>query len=239
MAKPEKGYLKFIEAYLSLTAPYLKMKFDVEDEILYYLYSNKDVGVVKIVTLSEDMNEIMRFFDLGYLKLDTVKRKKPHDFISGILYSNFYSWEVLNFKSLTSYGVKKDLCKVFSKQRFADPIRKHDDDNHVFINNHDLNIAMAEEAFPQSKLRKQIDDLLYRNSKNVDDKLLNYDNVKRWVPKVNEKPVEAVGGIIEAHIAYIKENFKQGLKEYTKKNDLDTIIKNFKNYVYDAKFITS
>ncbi len=239
MAKPEKGYLKFIEAYLALTAPYLKMKFDVENEILYYLYSNKDAGVMKLVRLSEDLDEIMNFFDLGYLRLDTVKRKKPHDFINGVLYSNFFSYEILNFKSLTDYGVKKNLCKAFASQRFADPIRKRDTENFVFVNNHNLAIAMAEEAFPKSKLRKEIDDLLYKNTTPYNEKLLNYDNVKRWVPKVSEKPVEAIIGIIDAHIAYIKANLKQGLKEYTKKNDLDTIIKNLKNYLYDAKFITT
>lgn len=239
MAKPEKGYLKFIEAYLSITAPYLKMKFDVENEILYYLYSNKDVGVIKLVRLSEDIDDIIKFFGLEYLKLDTVKRKKPHDFIDGILYSNFFSYELLNFKSLTAYGVKKDLCKAFAKQRFADPIRKHDTDNYVFVDNHNLAIAMAETFFPKSKLRKQIDDLLYKNTTSFNEKLLNYDNVKRWVPKVSDRPVEATIGIIDAHIAHIKTKFKQGLKEYTKKNDLDTIIKNFKNYVYDIKFVTA
>jgi hypothetical protein len=239
MAKPEKGYLKFIEAYLALTAPYLKMKFDAENEILYYLYSNKDVGVMKLVRLSEDVDEIMNFFDLSYLKLNTVKRKKPQDFINGILYSNFYSYEILNFKSLTGYGVKKDLCKAFAKQRFADPIRKHDSDNYVFVDNHNLAIALAEHSFPTSRLRKQIDDLLYKNTTSYNEKLLNYDNVKRWIPKMNEKPLEAITGMIDSHISYIKDTFKLSLKEYTKKNDLDTIIKNFKNYVYDLKFVTS
>ncbi len=236
MTKPDKGYEQFIKTFLTLTAPYLKLKYDAETGILYYFYYSKKLSVMKLVKITEDFDEILYFFDLGWLIGPLLKDMNRVDFINAILYSTFFNTNVLTLKSLNDAAIKPELIKAFCTQKHDDPnVRR--DTNYLFIDNQNLAIALVQSMFPKCGLRKEIDDLIKLHTTTVDNKKLNYPHVKQWIPALKDKKLEDVNGIIQAHAAYIKNTFKKSVKKYTKETDLDTIIKNLTNYVYDVSFI--
>lgn len=237
MTNAEEGYKKFIGAYIKLTAPKLGMRYDPDITTLYYLYASQKHSIVKLIRISTDYDEILDFFDLDTLSDRDIKDLAQEDFNFGILYSNFFNSKVITFPAMRDLGVASPLVRSFCSQRWKDALMSNDSENYRFVINDNINIGMVEDSFPKCKLRKEVDDIIFTRSELYDDKLLTYPNVIKWIPKCKEQNMEVVLGTIDAHVRYIKDVYNCSLKEYTNKNELETIIKNFKNYIYDFKFV--
>lgn len=236
MTKPDKGYKKFIETYITLTAPYLKLKYNKDDGILYYFYYSSKLNAMRLVQITDNWEEILYFFDLGWLVDPMLNDMKKADFVNAILYSTFYNSNVITMSALYAAKVDKNLVKTFCIQRLEDP-NKTASSNYLFVDNHNLTIAMVQEMFPKCGLRAEIDELIKKNSTSRNDKKLSYVNVKKWCPELKDTQLEKIQGMLEAYGAFVKNSYKKSVKEYTKDNDLDTIIKNFRNYIYDINLI--
>lgn len=237
MKRSAEDYQKFLDAFLTLTAPYLKLKYNKEDRTLSYLYVNAEKRLMKLIPITDNFEEILYFFDLHWI--EDLNETKEEDFINAILYSTFFNYEVIGWKQLKDLGVPTSLIINYKKARRDDSLMCYDSENYLFIDNHHISIGMVDRVFPKLKLKQKIKDLLKEDSVRVEDKLINYPNVIVWCPRLKEeKSVEAIVGICQAHAAYIKDTYKKSHKKYIKETDLDTIVKNFRNYIYDVKFIT-